>query len=79
MDYCKDKSRRRMMSMLCRIERKCDGIIAELRELRQCHSNRESVFDETIDRMHRNARRMRVAASRDAALIRKLFHQRMME
>lgn len=79
MDYCKDKSRRRMMYMLCRIEKKCDGIISELRALRQCHCNKATAFDETIDRMHRNARRMRDAASRDAELIRKLFRQRMME
>lgn len=68
-----------MMSMLCRIEKKCDGIILELRTLRQCHCNKATAFDETIDRMRRNARRMRDAASRDAELIRKLFRQRMME
>lgn len=68
-----------MMSMLCRIEKKCDGIISELRALRQCRCNKATELDETIDRMHHNARRMRAAASKDAALIRKLFYQRMME
>ena len=68
-----------MMSMLCRIEKKCDGIISELRALRQCRCNKATELDETIDRMHHNARRMRNAAARDAELIRRLFHQKVME
>ena len=79
MDYFKNFGRQHIASRLCRIEKKCDGIISELRALRQCHCNKATAFDDAIDDMHRNARRMRAAASKDAMLIRKLFRQNLTE
>ena len=79
MDYFKNFGRQHIASRLCRIEKKCDNIISELRTIRQCLTNPPSKFDDAIDRMHRNARRMRAAASKDAMLIRKLFRQNLME
>lgn len=79
MDYLKNFGRQHIASRLCRIEQKCDRIISELRTIRQCLTSHSSRFDDAIDNMHRNARRMRAAASKDAMLIRKLFRQNLME
>lgn len=77
MDY-KNASRRRKASRLERIEQKCDRIILELTALQRCLTNRSTGLDRAIDIMHRNARRMRTTAAKDAKVIRKLFRQEMM-
>lgn len=78
MDY-KNANRRHKASRLDRIEKKCDRIILELSALRRCLASRSTGFDRAIDIMHRNARRMRTTAAKDARVIRKLFRQKTME
>lgn len=70
---------RRKQSQLDRIERKCNRILSELAVIRQQLTFRTGDIDGAIDRMHYNARRMRAAACRDARILRKMFHSKMME
>lgn len=64
-------------SRLKRIERKCDVILFELAIIRKSQNRRSLLKDDRIDdaieRMHRNARRMRAEAEKDARILRKVF------
>lgn len=66
-------------SRLDRIERKCDRILSELAYLRRHQYSRHDDIDTAIDRMHRNARRMREQSIRDAQILRRVFHSKNME
>ena len=64
-------------SRLERIERKCDAILLELTIIRKSLNRRSrtkhDTIDDAIERMHRNARRMRDEAEKDARILRKVF------
>lgn len=66
-------------SRLDRIERKCDRILSELASIRRRISPRHDDIDTAIDRMHRNARRMREQSIRDAQILRRVFHSKTLE
>lgn len=66
-------NKRRKPSRLERIERKCDIILYELAIIRQSNK-RYRLVDDTIDRMHYCARRMKAEAENDARLLRKVLH-----
>lgn len=60
-------------SRLERVERKCDIVLSELAIIRKSLSNRSRSIDDAIERMHRNARRMRAEAEKDARILRRVF------
>ena len=62
----------RKQSRLAHIESKCDRIIYELTTIsrRLCSYD----IDNVIERMHRNARRMRAEAYNESRVLRKMFH-----
>lgn len=64
----------RRPSRLKRIERTCDQILSELAIIRQALYSRSRSVDDAIERMHRNARRMRADAVINVARLRKMFH-----
>lgn len=68
----------RKQKRLDRIERKCDRILSELAVIRHQLSYRDSDIDGAIERMHRNARRMRIEAQKDARLLHKMFHSKIL-
>ena len=67
------KKRNNKLSRLERVERKCDRILAELAMLRKRSAVQSHSIDDAIERMHRNARRMRAETDREAQIIRKLL------
>ena len=67
------KKRNNKLSRLERVERKCDRILAELAMLRKRSAVQSRSVDDAIERMHRNARRMRAETDREAQIIRKLL------
>ncbi|ROT10443.1 hypothetical protein ED388_04800 [Muribaculaceae bacterium Isolate-007 (NCI)] len=69
----------RRQTRLDRIERKCDRIISELAVIRQQLTYRTDDIDGAIERMHRNARRMRAEAHRNARFLHKVFHSKTLE
>lgn len=66
-------------SRLERVERKCDIILSELATIRKNLNTRSHSVDDAIDRMHRNARRMRAEAIREAHFLRTVFHSKNLE
>ncbi len=69
----------RKQSRLDRIERKCDRILSQLAAIRHQLSYRSDDIDVAIERMHRNARRMRNEACREASVLRRMFHSKTLE
>lgn len=73
----KRRYKSRKYSRLECIEHKCDVILSELAIIRKIINRRsqakENSIDVAIDRMHRNARRMRAEAEKDARILRKVF------
>ncbi len=67
-------NKNRKQSRLERIERKCDIILSELAIISKGISTRSRSVDDAIERMHRNARRMRAEAVRDSQILHKLFN-----
>lgn len=72
-------SKSRKQSRLDRIERKCDRILVELSLIRRQLSHRSGDIDDAIERMHRNARRMRAQSQQEAQYLRKMFHSKTSE
>lgn len=56
------------------IEKKCNLILRELAAIRGILAIRSDMVDTAIDRMHRNARRMKAEAERNTRILRGLFH-----
>lgn len=63
----------RKHSRLERVERKCDIILSELAIIRKRLHPRSHAIDDAIEQMHRNARRMRAEAEKNAQLLHKVF------
>lgn len=60
-------------SRIERVERKCDRILSELKTIRGSLFIRSSSMDDAIERMHRNARRMRAEAAKEARILRNML------
>ena len=69
----KRKENRRRPCGLDRIDKKCDRILSEVVILRHLIS-RQTQLDALIDKMHRSARKMRMQAERERALITEMSH-----
>lgn len=67
------RNRRHRASRIERVERKCDRILSELSIIRRSLNAGTSSVDEAIERMHRNARRMRAESEKGARILRELF------
>lgn len=68
--------RSRKASRLDRIEKKCDLILSELASIRKAAIKHPRSIDDTIERMHLTARRLRQQADREAQLLSKAFHSK---
>ena len=64
---------RNKLTKLDRVEKKCNRILSELALLRQSLTANSQSLDDAIERMHRNARRMRSMAEREAEILRNSF------
>lgn len=73
MNNRKNKKNRKP-SRLERVERKCEIILSELAIIRKNLTNPSRSVDDAIERMHRNARRMRAEAEQEARILSKMFH-----
>lgn len=73
MNNRKNKKNRKP-SRLEHVERKCEIILSELAIIRKSLTNPLRSVDDAIERMHRNARRMRAEAEQEARILSKMFH-----
>lgn len=67
------RNRRHWTSRIERVEAKCDRILSELSVIRRSLNAGTNSVDDAIERMHRNARRMRAETEKNARILRELF------
>lgn len=65
-----------IFSRLVRIERKCNLILSELVIMRRNQARSNDDVDAAIERMHTNARRLKMQAVHDARLLRSIIHSK---